>query len=93
MFFLKTLILVALVIVSSLLAFVGLVPRTTEEDIRKNLKYLNKHQRFQYFLNNKEYKELIIHDAKVQRTIGKMKSNRIDMKFSFIDTKNNLKLF
>lgn len=73
--------LLALVIVSSLLSFVGLVPRTTEEDIEKNIKHFKKQQWFQYFLNNKEYKELIIHDAKVRRAIGKMKNNRIDMKF------------
>lgn len=79
--FLKILILTALVIVSSLLSFVGLVPRTTEEDIAKNVNKLKKYQWFQDFLSNKEYKELITHDAKVRRVIGRMNSNRIDVKF------------
>lgn len=76
-------ILIGIVLVSAinLFAIVPLLTRTTEEDIVKNINKLKKHQWFQNILSNKEYREIIINDAKVRRAIGRMNSNRIDMKF------------
>lgn len=74
MIFLKFLIGAALVIGINLFAIVPLVSRTDEEDIRKNITDLKKYQWFQELLSNEEYKELIVHDSYVRKTIGKIQS-------------------
>ncbi|GIN72925.1 hypothetical protein J14TS2_34000 [Bacillus sp. J14TS2] len=76
----KTIILGILVIGINLFAIVPLIPRVNEEDIGENIKHLKKHQWFQDLLRNGMYRELIIHDQQVRKTIGKFNSNKLEKK-------------
>lgn len=76
----KTLIAAVLVIGINLFAFVPLIHRTSEEDIGRNIKQLKTHQWFQNLLSNEAYRELIIQDKDVRKTIGKFKTDKIDKK-------------
>lgn len=59
----------------------SLIPKIDEADIGKNINNLKKRQWFKNLLNNEEYRELIIHDNDVRRTIGKFNSDKLDEKF------------
>ncbi|MFD1336267.1 hypothetical protein ACFQ4N_11945 [Oceanobacillus iheyensis] len=51
-----------------------------EEDIGRNSSHLKKYKWFQELLNDKEYKQLIVHDKDVRAAIGKFDSKKIDKK-------------
>jgi|SRR5690625_733420 len=51
--------------------------KTNEEDIGRNLNHLKKHDWFQKYLNEERYRELIIHDQVVRKTIGKCNSSKL----------------
>jgi len=77
---LKIFIAAVLLIGINLFTIVPLISRTSEEDIGKNIKHLKKHQWFQDLLSNEVYKELIIQDKYVRKTIGKFNSEKLDKK-------------
>ncbi|SDM93148.1 hypothetical protein [Sediminibacillus halophilus] len=58
----------------------GFLPflKVDEEDIGRNIKYLKRQQWFQNYLNDDNYRELIIHNNDVRQVIGKFKRNKLD---------------
>lgn len=77
----RILIAAVVLIVVNWFTIAPLFPRVDEEDIGKNISDLKKRQWFKSLLNNEEYRELIIHDNEVRKTIGKFNNNKLDKKF------------
>lgn len=48
-----------------------------EEDISRNLNELKKHQWFKDYYQDERYLNLIIHDSKVRKVIGRFNTNKI----------------
>ena len=72
----------ALGIILDLLNLAVYIPflKVNEEDIGRNINYLKRHQWFQNYLNDKKYRELIIHSKDVRQVIGKFNSNKLKRK-------------
>ena len=49
----------------------------TEEEIEKNINFLNKYDWFQSYLDNEEYKKLIKENVDVRFIIGKINSEKM----------------
>jgi|SRR5699024_1573993 len=77
----RILIAAVVLIIVNWFAIAPLFPRVDEEDIGKNISDLKKRQWFRNLLGNEEYRELIIHDNDVRRTIGKFNNDKLDKKF------------
>ncbi|HEY4600724.1 MAG TPA: hypothetical protein VIG73_05545 [Cerasibacillus sp.] len=52
-----------------------------EDDINKNIRELKKYAWFQDFLQDGRIRELIVHDKKIRRVIGKMNYKKFDRPF------------
>ncbi len=51
--------------------------RVDEEDIGRNIQQLKRHQWFQDYLNDEQYRKLIIYNKDVRQTIGKFKTSKL----------------
>lgn len=52
-------------------------PDVDEADIGKNIRILKKYEWFQQYLENENFKELIVYDQDVRDRIGEFNSNRL----------------
>ncbi|MBB4823243.1 hypothetical protein HNO89_000461 [Sporosarcina luteola] len=66
-------------IILDLLNFAAYIPflRVDEQEIGRNIQQLKRHQWFQDFLNDEQYRKLIIHNKDVRQTIGKFKTSKL----------------
>ena len=81
MIFLKILIAVVALIIFNWFTIVPLIPKVDEEDIGKNINDLKKYQWFKNLLSDEEYRDLIIHDNDVRKTIGKFSNDKLNKRF------------
>jgi len=75
------------------LVFIQLFPFrkiVTGEHIGENLKKLKKHQWFKDYLNNEEYKNLIVHNENVRKTIGSFNTNKLGRESYLVKCKKKL---
>ncbi|MFA9559500.1 hypothetical protein ACERII_19505 [Evansella sp. AB-rgal1] len=62
----------------SIISFSPFITDVTEEQIGENIKLLKKHQWFQNYLSNEEYRRLIIKDKDVREVIGRFNNKKMD---------------
>ena len=74
----KIFIAAVILITINLYTIVPLIPRTNEEHVVKNIKHLKKYPWFQEMLSKERYKELIINDTKVRKTIGRFNTGKLN---------------
>ncbi|WP_026571305.1 MULTISPECIES: hypothetical protein [Sediminibacillus] len=75
------------------LVFIELFPVrkiVTGEDVGENLKQLKKHQWFRDCLKDEKYKELIVHNRNVRKTIGGFHSSKLDSKTYLVKCQKKL---